>query len=216
MKSFQVDINGQSWYLLPEKAIYWKEKSTLILSDIHLGKSGHFRKSGIPAPSGINDENQARMTTLINQHKPDRLLILGDLFHSSVNREWFQFEEWRNRFPELHIHLVKGNHDSLHSSFYDRAEIMVSDVHQEEGFCFKHHPTAQKSEKEMIVAGHLHPGIKLSGKGRQSLRLPCFVFRNSTIILPAFGTFTGLHLIEKENELDIYAVVEDRVLKIKP
>lgn len=216
MKSYEVAVHNQTWQLLPEKAIYWKEKKTLILSDVHLGKSGHFRKSGIPAPSALNEQNQTQMETLIDKYQPNRLLILGDLFHSGANREWFQFEEWRHQFPDLVIHLIKGNHDSLHDSFYDQAAIKVSESLHEDGFCFVHHPAAQNSDNEIVVGGHVHPGIKLSGKGRQSLRLPCFVFKHSTIIIPAFGTFTGLHLIKEDDASSIYVVVEDHIIEMKP
>lgn len=216
MKNCEVSVNNQTWQLLPEKAIYWEEKKTLIMSDVHLGKSGHFRKFGIPAPSGLNEENQTLMKKLIDQHKPVRLLILGDLFHSSANWEWFQFEEWRKQFPGLNIHLIKGNHDSLHKSFYNHADLCVSETLCEDGFCFVHHPTAQNSNNQIIVGGHLHPGIKLRGKGRQSFRLPCFFFNDTTIILPAFGTFTGLHLIKEEDASSIFAIVEDRIIKMRP
>lgn len=214
MNSYEMSINNQTWHLLPEKVIYWEEKKTLILSDVHLGKSGHFRKSGIPAPVGLNEGNHIQMKKLIDQFDPERLLILGDLFHSSANREWFQFEKWRKQVPGLHIHLIKGNHDSLHNSFYEQADIQVSEVYREEGFCFVHNPINQIKNGEIIVGGHIHPGIKLSGKGRQSLRFPCFVFSRGAVILPAFGTFTGLHLIKEEDASNIYAVVEDCIVKM--
>lgn len=215
MNSYEVKIRNHTWQLLPEKAIYWKEKKTLILSDVHLGKSGHFRKSGIPAPLDLNEENQTRMKLLIDDHKPERLLILGDLFHSSANREWFRFEEWRSQFSKLNIHLIKGNHDSLHSSFYAQADLEVTEGLSEDGFYFVHHPTSEQNNDETVVGGHIHPGIKLSGKGRQTLRLPCFFFSDTTIILPAFGTFTGLYFIDEEEATEIYAVVENRVIKMK-
>ncbi len=216
MNSYEVNVDNQTWQLLPEKAIYWKEKKTLILSDVHLGKSGHFRKSGIPAPPDLNEENQTRMKLLIENHKPERLLILGDLFHSCANREWFRFEEWRSQFSDLHIHLIKGNHDSLHDSFYAQADLKVTEWLREDGFCFVHHPTAEYQTDEILVGGHVHPGIKLSGKGRQALRLPCFFFSDATIILPAFGTFTGLHLIDIDDASGIYAIVDNSVIAIKP
>ena len=43
-------FQGQTLILHPAKAIFWKEKSRLLLADVHLGKAGHFRKVGIPVP----------------------------------------------------------------------------------------------------------------------------------------------------------------------
>ena len=43
------------------------------------------------------------------------------------------------------------------------------------------------------VAGHLHPALSLVGKGRQSLKLPCWWYsaERRTLVVPTFGTFTG-------------------------
>ena len=121
----RLTILEQSFELMPERAVHWLNESTLIVTDLHLGKSGHFRKSGIAAPHQINQTNIKRLDSLVNELKPDRLLILGDLFHSDVNREWFQFEDWRANYPQLNVVLVAGNHDSLHDSFYEKANLDV-------------------------------------------------------------------------------------------
>ena len=46
----EIIIFKNHFYLHKTGAIFWKEKDTLLLADIHLGKVGHFRKSGIPVP----------------------------------------------------------------------------------------------------------------------------------------------------------------------
>jgi metallophosphoesterase superfamily enzyme len=51
-----------------------------------------------------------------------------------------------------------------------------------------------------FLAGHLHPGYRLHGKGRDSLRCPCWVVSEKRIILPAFGSFTGLKNIKHEED----------------
>ena len=81
-------INKNILELLPQKAIYWHDTQTLIVSDLHLGKASHFRKHGLPIPmeSGIDDLQQLGL--LLDIYKPQRLLILGDLFHSDYNQEW--------------------------------------------------------------------------------------------------------------------------------
>jgi len=41
-----IHINGNELQLLPEKGIFWTEESALVLSDVHIGKSAHFRRNG--------------------------------------------------------------------------------------------------------------------------------------------------------------------------
>jgi len=210
-----ITILDHTFDLLPERTLYWTNTDTLIVSDLHLGKSGHFRKSGIAVPPQINQTNMRRLDSLVNQIRPDRLLILGDLFHSDVNREWFQFEEWCNAHKQLSIVLITGNHDTLHSSFYSEARLKVYDQLIEENFCFIHNNLKiDIPEPEFIFSGHIHPGIKLKGKGRQSLRLPCFYQKTQQFILPAFGEFTGLYLLpEKDAEL-IYPIADSKVFQL--
>jgi len=215
--SVVIEINGQTLELLPQKAIYWKSARTLIVSDLHLGKSGHFRKSGIPAPAGINQKNLNRLDKLLQSFKPNRLLILGDLFHSDANREWLEFESFTRKWKSIEMLLVRGNHDSLHSSFYDAADIRTTDFLKESGFLFLHDESKAETEnpgKKIVVSGHVHPGITLRGKGRQSLRLPCFIISSQQILLPAFGEFTGLHVIKPKPDEKVYAVAEGRVLPL--
>ena len=210
-----ITIRNQQLALLPQKALFWIEKKYLILSDLHLGKTGHFRKSGIAAPGKANLKNIERLSSLVNDIQPKKILFLGDLFHSSANREWFQFEEWRKTFPELSIILVTGNHDQLHSSFYQSADIEVIDRLELENFLFVHDASdLQKSSDTTIISGHIHPGVKLKGKGKQKLRLPCYSISDHQIILPAFGEFTGLHIIQPDENRKIFLIVENSVIDL--
>lgn len=215
MHTQTIEIKKQTWELLPEKAVYWRDCATLIVTDLHLGKSGHFRKSGIAAPSQINLVNLEKLSNLINRYRPERLLILGDLFHSDANREWFQFEEWREEFKSMQIDLVAGNHDRLHESFYKSAKLDVYQLLDENGFRFTHEPEKSETAELLNVSGHVHPAVKVSGKGRQSLRLPCFWFSHNSVILPAFGVFTGLHSMKYTDQDKIYVVADGQVVQFQ-
>ena len=210
-----ITILDHTFHLLPERALHWLDADTLIVTDLHLGKTGHFRKSGIAAPPQINQTNIYRLDSLVNRLKPNRLLILGDLFHSDINREWFQFEEWRGMYKQLDITLVSGNHDSLHSSFYNAAQLDVHDELFEENFHFIHNrPKNDPIIQKFIFSGHIHPGIKLKGKGRQSLRLPCFYQKKHQFIVPAFGEFTGLYLLPESDAEHIYPIADNEVFQL--
>lgn len=213
--SVVINVNGERLRLLPEKAILWKRSQTLIVSDLHLGKAGHFRKSGIPAPEGINQKNIDRLNALMMSYTPERVLILGDLFHSDANREWFEFERFTNRWSTTELLLIRGNHDSLHASFYDAAGITSVDALEESGFLFLHDANdAKASDEAIIFSGHVHPGVRLRGKGRQSLRFPCFLISDRKIVLPAFGEFTGLYVVKPKPDEYIYAVADNKVIPL--
>ena len=49
-----IQQSKEELFLFPEKVIYWPGRSTIIVSDLHLGKSGHLRKNGIPVPAGTD------------------------------------------------------------------------------------------------------------------------------------------------------------------
>jgi DNA ligase-associated metallophosphoesterase len=204
---------GESLFLLPEKAIYWKEKKTLIFSDMHLGKASHFRKSGIQIPESVHISDYFRIKSLISRFRPDRVLILGDLFHSDLNLEWNHFNEWIREFKELKFFLVKGNHDILPEELYSLAnlEVYESDLLLPP-FSFSHHVV--QPEKIYTLSGHVHPAVRIHGTAKQSLTLPCYYFTDSHGILPAFGNFTGLARIKPKENDDIFVILEDSVIKI--
>lgn len=204
---------GESLFLLPEKAIYWKEKKILVISDMHLGKASHFRKSGIQIPESVHISDYFRIKSLISKFRPDRVLILGDLFHSDLNLEWNHFNEWIREIKELKFILVKGNHDILPEELYSLANLEVYESHLlMPPFTFSHQ--AVQPEKTYTLSGHIHPAVRIHGPAKQSLTLPCYYFTDSHGILPAFGNFTGLARIKPKENDDIFVILEDSVIKI--
>jgi len=194
----------------------------LLLADLHMGKSGHFRKHGIPVPGRLNQTNLDILGRLIDRLEPEKLIILGDLFHSRENREWRQFERWRKHHAGLDLFLVVGNHDILPDSIYHSSRIHLFHRMRLDPFVFLHDAdTASVSQNgnsrpdtNYLLTGHVHPAIQLRGKGRQSMKLPCFYFGEQIGILPAFGQFTGTHVIEPLTGDRIFAVAERRIVRI--
>ncbi len=208
-------INNNSFLLSVERCIFWQEKRILILSDLHLGKTGHFRKAGIAVPQGVFKEDMQRLVTQIQYFKPDHLIVIGDMFHSHGNVEHDFFLKWRKDFAHLSIHLVKGNHDILKDNWYQSAGIDISKCELIiEEFAFVHDFTdCEVPENGYIFSGHIHPGISISGVGRQSLRFPCFYFGNSYAVLPAFSRFTGMFGIRPKAGESVYALVNSNPVR---
>ena len=205
-----------SFLLSASRCIFWEEEKALILSDLHFGKTGHFRKNGIAIPQTVFKEDLQRLTSEIQFFKPDYLIIVGDLFHSHVNKEMEMFLRWRNDFAHLPIKLVIGNHDILGNDWYKKAAIECFAQQMQTGpFIFAH----DKAECEdlddcYVFSGHIHPSIVLSGVARQSLRFPCFYFNRTHAVLPAFGRFTGTHAVTPKKGDAVYALMENKVVKV--
>lgn len=205
-------VAGEELYLLPEKAIYWKRMQMLLLADLHLGKSGHFRKAGIPVSSLVHWHDLNRLSAIIDAWKIKAVCLLGDLFHSNYNREWDQFVQWRSQHQELSIHLIKGNHDILDEQLMLDEQIAFHHTsHLIAPFFLSHDHVSNPGGNCYQLHGHVHPGVRLHGKGLQSLSLPCFYFGKDSCILPSFGGFTGHTVLRPAPDDTVYIIYDDCV-----
>jgi DNA ligase-associated metallophosphoesterase len=209
----EVDLLGEKVTLMPDKALWFKSRKLLLIADLHFGKINHFRKSGIPVPAKANDKNSELLINLLNQTKPDRVIFLGDLFHSHYNEEWEVVGQIRRHFSACSFELVVGNHDILSAVQYERHDMILYPHELRIGnFVLTHEPLAMVHEGDYNLSGHLHPGVQLRGTGRQSITLPCFYFGKQTGLLPAFGSFTGLARINPKKEERIFVIAENKII----
>lgn len=209
-----IDVVGEQMKLLPQKALYWRKRKILLMADLHLGKINHFRKSGIAVPSKANDHNLELLIDVIRYSDPERIICLGDLFHSYYNPEWEVFGELVKHFSGISFELVLGNHDVMSERQYERKGIRVYDDLIIDRFLFTHHPLDRVPENLYNMAGHIHPAVHLRGKGRQSVTLPCFYFGVRQAFLPAFGKFTGCAPIIPKKDDKVYVVAEDKIMMV--
>jgi DNA ligase-associated metallophosphoesterase len=213
-------VHNNSFWVSPERCLFWEEENTLIVADLHLGKSGHFRKSGIAVPQSIYKADLQRLMAQLYLFKVERLIIVGDLTHSTANKELDLFIRWRKDFSLLHIDLVKGNHDILEDGWYKEANIKINSLKLvEKPFIFLHDLKTWKKltdeEKKLYAfTGHLHPGISLKGQGRQSLHFPCFYFAKTYCVLPAFSRFTGTYKVMPQKNETVFAIMENKIVQL--
>lgn len=205
-------IQNQTFTLHPSGALFWQEKSILLISDVHLGKVSHFRKFGAAVPQNAIQSNFDLMDKALQFFQPEILIFLGDLFHSSLNTEWQLFEKWTFSVTAKII-LVAGNHDIISPLKYGDLNIQVVSEVQLDGFLLTHHP--EEREGFFNFSGHIHPAVRLQGTGRQTLRLACFFKSIHQMILPAFGTFTGTYVLEPKETDEVFAVTGEAVFKVK-
>ncbi|RPD48929.1 ligase-associated DNA damage response endonuclease PdeM [Paracnuella aquatica] len=207
-------ILGQTFWLHGHRAIFWEEQKALILSDLHFGKTGHFRKAGIAVPQQVYKEDLQRFVSLLQYFSPQQVIAVGDLFHSRKNLELDWFRRWRLDFPHLQFHLVRGNHDILQDQWYVEAEIQLWPEAMEIGPISFAHEWCSNTAQGFTFCGHIHPGIAFNGAGRQSIKLPCFYFTPTHCILPAFSKFTGLALVHPKKGDQVFAIAENTVVPL--
>lgn len=213
----EAKILGQTFQLHALKAAYWEEESCLLMADLHLGKAAHFRKAGIPVPPNVTDANWDRMINLLLHFKPERVLLLGDLFHSTYNQVCDDFIQLIKQFSSISFELVLGNHDILGHQFYTNNSLLIHNPTLKLGpFIFSHHPLEDWEIPNTYynIAGHIHPSVRLRGNARQQLRFPCFYFGKKQGIFPAFGLFTGMATITPRKGDQVYVLVEESVIKV--
>ena len=177
MKSIKKIIHNQTLTFDFRKVVFWKETSSLILSDVHVGKITHFRKNGISIPSFPYSNNLNILKSAIKDYNPKQVVFLGDLFHSDYNLEW---EEWLTFFrtSKITFKLIIGNHDSVNFKIKNLNILKYWNISP---FFFSHFPV--KDSKIFNLCGHIHPSFLLKGKGRQKIKLPCFYISKTNIIL---------------------------------
>jgi uncharacterized protein len=211
-------VYNNSLWLSADRCIYWESEAALIVSDLHFGKTGHFRKEGIPVPQNVYKEDLQRLVHQVQFFQPKKLIIVGDMFHSRANKEHELFKKWRTDLSWLDIVLVKGNHDILQETWYREAEIsVISNSYSVSNFSFIHDITECDSSPSdnYFFSGHIHPGISIRGMGKQSMHLPCFYFTDSYCVLPAFSRFTGTYGVSPAKNESVFAIVDNKVLQLQ-
>ena len=216
LRSVDLEFGGTLWRAFPERAALWLAPNWLVVADVHFGKAATFRARGVPVPHGTTLANLARLTGLIAATRPLRLVFLGDLLHAreAHNADSIGLlSRWRKEQEALPMTLVEGNHDRHAGALpADLAIELVTEPWHQDGTALCHHP--QRADGAAVVAGHLHPCVRLYGAANDSLRLPCFWQREGLLTLPAFGEFTGGAPIEREAGDRVLAIADDRLIEI--
>jgi DNA ligase-associated metallophosphoesterase len=194
--SISTEWARERWVLLPQRALWWARRRTLIVADMHLGKAAAFRAAGVPVPEVVGAD-LAKLGALIDATGAERVVVVGDLLHAASGRTSAVVEAvsaWRRERAGLQLLLVLGNHDvrsgepprewgvGVHAPPLAMAE--------DGGIAFIHDPETECVAGAACIGGHLHPSVAMDD-GATSLRAPCFWFREGMLVLPAFGRFTG-------------------------
>lgn len=200
-------------WLLPQHAVWWPARDALLIADPHFGKAATFRAAAIPIPDDTASELQ-RLTSLLLATEARRLIFLGDLLHARRGRcetTFAQITAWRREHANVSMLLVRGNHDLRAGDPPEDWDLeCVDEPYACGSFQLRHHPEPGNGP---VLAGHLHPKIRLQGAG-DDLRLPCFLLRRNVLVLPAWTRFADSGLLQRQPSDRIFAVAGDRVLEV--
>lgn len=200
--------------LTNQRALVWEGEKTLVVSDLHIGKTAHFRKAGIAIPTTILHNDLKRLQQLIDHFDIRTIVIVGDLFHAGKNKDIDVFALWMEGHPHIQFELIKGNHDRLSLKFYESLRIKVYPKFKEI-FPFRFvHDATHCNDETFCISGHTHPGVVINGRARQRIKLPCFEVNDNQLVLPAFSEFTGLNTKSSAENALCYAFTYTSLFKV--
>jgi DNA ligase-associated metallophosphoesterase len=211
-----IELEGERLLLLPERAIFWPSQSTLVVSDLHIGKAAAFRTAGVPVPEQTTAATLHRLTQALARTNATTILCLGDLLHAQTGRTPATLAAvafWRKEHQKCRVLLVRGNHDVRAGDPPPEWQVECMDEPWRFGpFAWRHRPAVTPGH--YTLAGHIHPAVSLNGRGRQQMTLPCFHFGPHIAVLPAFGEFTGTALVRPVAGDRVYVVAGTQVLPV--
>lgn len=207
-----IALAGEPVRLLAGRALHWPGGDALLIADLHLGKGDAFRRAGLAVPRGGTAADLARLGALLDACGAGRLLVLGDVVHGAVHRDagWLaDWEAWRAARPGLRLQAIAGNHDRHLAPGALGIEALPARV-DEGPFAFVHDEADAAGATGYVLAGHLHPVVRLPGLGR----LPAFALGPRGGLLPAFSAFTGGVALAPSGPRALYACAPGAVLAV--
>ncbi len=208
----EIIVQNHVFILTNQRVVFWEKHHLLMLSDLHIGKTAHFRKNGIPIPDNILQKDLARLRKLVDYFQPEKLIVTGDLLHAGDNKDVDFFCEWKKQLSHIEILLVHGNHDRLSASLSEKLQLNL----QEKTFCideicFTHQ--FDDTNPLFQVTGHIHPGILLKSSVK-NIKLPGYALTSRQLLLPAFSEFTGLDTKNLPRDNTFYAFTDKEIYEI--
>ena len=159
--------------LIPWPALLLEEEErVLLVSDLHIGFEYELAKMGISIPYQ-SDRFLKELLTVVDQCKPQRLVIVGDLKHGIPIASFQERREIPEFFDAIKerveaVEVVRGNHDGglqnlvpkdvkIHSS----RGILIGEKFKVGVFHGHAWPSPRLMDADLFVTGHNHPTVLL-------------------------------------------------------
>lgn len=184
----EIKLGEETWAARPSGALWSPSRRTLLVADLHLGKSERLARRGGPLlPPYEVIETCARLEAEIAALGPAQVICLGDSFDDAEAARRLA-EPDRARLARLAQGRdwlwIAGNHDpGAAAAFGERADEATLG-----GVTLRHIAAPRICKPE--ASGHYHPKAALVVRGRRLSRR-CFLYDGRRLILPAFGAYTG-------------------------
>jgi DNA ligase-associated metallophosphoesterase len=181
-------LNGAAFLADPSGALVWPERRTVIVSDLHFEKGSAFAARGVPLPPYDTAATLDRLSAVLDRHRPERVIGLGDSFHDQGAPERVSddaLERIRALTSAYDWTWITGNHDPALDPLWGgrvAADLVLGPL------VFRHEAAPGVGAGE--VSGHYHPKARVKLRGR-SVSGRCFVTNGVRLMLPSFGAFTG-------------------------
>lgn len=206
-------------------AAWFPDLKTLAVADLHFEKGTSFVRRGLHLPPYDTKATLERLASVVEKFQPERIIALGDSFHDGQGPARLDDEDVvaiRKLTACAEWIWIFGNHDPITTKGIADLGGSALDEFRAGELLFRHEPGGTCGE----VAGHLHPGAAIRQRGRR-IRRKCFVTNGVSLILPAFGAYTGslnvcnpafapvfgggfrVHIIGRE---EIYPIAEERLV----
>jgi uncharacterized protein len=188
------------------RAVFLPASRTLAVADLHLGYAWAKRTRGTLLPITADDTGD-RLTELLHDYQPQRLIVLGDIVHEAVALPALEqlVRNLRRRVvPACELTFCLGNHDRhlekrlgdwqlpvtcRRQVSLDGHELLHGDVPpQPDGdapFALEGSPAVSR------IIGHEHPVITLGDGVASRAKCPAFLVADGLLVLPAFSSWAA-------------------------
>jgi putative SbcD/Mre11-related phosphoesterase len=177
--------------LTGDGAAWLPRAAALIVADVHVGyELAAQRRGGYLPPVQRGTFVGARLAAMMHELSATRLVIAGDLRHSTNDLDDFERAELVQLAAALPadtaLDVVVGNHDRGGSIVGRsmRGPMRVGDA----DIC--HVPPTIRPSR-WTVCGHLHPRVSVRDETGASARYPCALVGENVVVLPAFSDWAG-------------------------
>ncbi len=182
-------VNGAALLGDPSGALWWPDRRTLVVADLHLEKGSAFAARGQLLPPYDTAATLGRLAALLRKHEPARVICLGDSFHDGGAGERLAASDraaLRRLTATCDWVWIAGNHDpEPPGDLGGRVEAELVDA----PLVFRHQALGGVAPAGE-VSGHWHPKAAVHLPPKR-VSAPCFVTDGRRLVLPAFGAYTG-------------------------
>lgn len=194
-----------------EGALFVREQSLCVVSDVHIGLSEALYRQGLHFPLHEEETLLERFEAILEQFAPQVFVLDGDIFHA-FDRVSRGVKETLSTVlatlrAECEVVLVRGSHDVMLPAImggtverYDRG-----------GYTVVHGDQAVDDHGTLII-GHDHPAIEID-----LARFPCFLYGQGVahgkdlLVMPAFNPLSPGVVVNYARSRDFLSPILRRV-----